>query len=145
MSMQNKVEFRMSRARLACGIILIGGFFLVFTLLPALSGAPTEFLVIWFVVVGVIDLLIASKLYWVASLSYIVSEEGLTIRDYRGDKHLKWDDIVGIRLVPFTKYEDYNLELKNGKTQKIVSNIDEGFIDCLKYYLPQTKYWWWPE
>jgi hypothetical protein len=135
----------MSKPRLLWATVLIGGFFLVFTLLPALAGAPTEIVVIWFGVVGAIDLLIAWKLYWVASLSYIVSEDGLTIRDCRGDKHLKWDEIVGVRLVPFTKYEDYNLELKNGKTQKIVSNIDEGFIDCLKYYLPQTKYWWWPE
>ena len=142
--MQRKVEFRTSKFQIAMSIVFVGGFLLFITFVPAFLAVETKFLVGWLVFWTVVNLFAARWLYWQASLVYIVSDEGLSIRDYRGERHLMWDEIAGVRKWPFVGRDGstaYNLELKSGKTQKLYNN-DDAFVECLRFHLPPTKYWW---
>lgn len=144
MSIQHNVEFRVSKARIVMETMVLGGFFLFVTVFPLFFGKATASVLIYVAVLTIVDVYLARLLYWRASLAYVISDHGITIKDYRGDKFLPWDSIAGVREWPFvgaTGQPSYNLELKNGKTQKLHLD-DDAFIDCLKFYLPQTKYWW---
>jgi hypothetical protein len=136
MSIQHKVEFRVTKAAIIKDVI-VSIVLVLFFAIPAwslLQHGEAWFAAVLMCIALVVALVMARAVYWEASLSYIVSDEGLTIRDYRGDKHLKWDEIAGIRLVPFTgTLEMYNLELKNGKTQKLNMQVERGFMVCVRF------------